>query len=152
MAYGIIQRRTRTNELLPSVPCRWPPLLWKTRSWLKKSDEIEVKLRVLSLFWVGSWELQLYAELPRSDSRKSVSLLITEDYHDANMQIAILFGETPIFETVVRARIAKLRNAHASEVFNTLLFNGNTESVARRFGELATKFSGELLHIFNTPF
>jgi hypothetical protein len=61
------------------------------------------------------------------------------------MQIAILFGKTPIFETVVRARIAKLRNAHASEVFNTLLFNGNTESVARRFGELATKFSGELL-------
>jgi hypothetical protein len=46
---------------------------------------------------------------------------------------------------VVRARIAKLRNAHASEVFNTLLFNGNTESVARGFGELAIEFLGELL-------
>jgi hypothetical protein len=74
-----------------------------------------------------------------------VSLLIVEDYYDANIQIAILLSKAPIFETVVRARIAKLRNAHASEVFNTLLFNGSTESAARGFGELATEFSGELL-------
>ena len=74
-----------------------------------------------------------------------MSLLIIEDYYDVNIQIAILLSKAPIFETVVRARIAKLRNAHASEVFNTLLFNGNTESAARGFGELATEFSGELL-------
>jgi len=55
----------------------------------------------------------------------------------------MLLGRAPIFETVARSRVARLRNAHASEVFNTLLFRGNTESAAKGFGAHAVNFSGE---------
>jgi hypothetical protein len=44
---------------------------------------------------------------------------------------------------VARARIAKLRSHHASEIFNGLLFEGSTESAAKLFGKLAADFTGE---------
>ena len=48
--------------------------------------------------------------------------------------ITTILGKAPIFETVARARIAKLRDSHASHVFNIMLFRGSTESTAKGFG------------------
>jgi hypothetical protein len=58
-------------------------------------------------------------------------------------EIIEILGKGPIFETVARSRLSKLRNAHASEVLNTILFKGSTGSAAKGFGELAIRFTGE---------
>ncbi|KAJ9499427.1 hypothetical protein H2202_005010 [Exophiala xenobiotica] len=57
--------------------------------------------------------------------------------------IVTILGKSPIFETVARERVAKLRGLHASEVFNHALFQGSTESVARGFPAAAPKFTGD---------
>lgn len=48
-----------------------------------------------------------------------------------------------MFETVARSRIAALRNQHASQVINSLLFGGSTQSTAKGFAQLAPTFKGE---------
>lgn len=58
------------------------------------------------------------------------------------MTVTIL-GKSPIFETVIRARVGQFRDVHASEVFNHTLFQGSTESVSKGFPELAPKFKGK---------
>jgi hypothetical protein len=48
-----------------------------------------------------------------------------------------------MFETVARSRIAALRKQHASQVMNSLLFGGSTQSTAKGFAELASTFKCE---------
>ena len=48
-----------------------------------------------------------------------------------------------MFETVARARVADLRGHHASQIINTQLFGGSTESAARQFAERAVDFRDE---------
>ncbi len=48
-----------------------------------------------------------------------------------------------MFETVARSRIAALRKQHATQVMNSLLFGGSTESTAKGFAQMASSFKGE---------
>lgn len=57
--------------------------------------------------------------------------------------IATILGKLAMFETVARSRIAALRNQHASQVMNSLLFGGSTQSTAKGFAQLASTFKGE---------
>jgi hypothetical protein len=59
--------------------------------------------------------------------------------------IAIILGKAAMFETVARSRIASLRKQHATQVMNSLLFGGSTQSTAKGFAQLASAFKGERL-------
>jgi hypothetical protein len=48
---------------------------------------------------------------------------------------AIILAKSGLFETVVRSRIAGLRNHHASHIINTGLFGGSTEAHGNIFTE-----------------
>ncbi|KIX06869.1 uncharacterized protein Z518_04845 [Rhinocladiella mackenziei CBS 650.93] len=57
-------------------------------------------------------------------------------------EISPILGKAPMFETVARERIANLRGHHASHIFNSLLFQGSTESTATGFSQKTMSFKG----------